>query len=65
MVFKVKFLFSKKAIIIDKIFTTNLAVCKCQIGGEDFVNFFDLLRKKILTDSATTEYMEIGKVPIL
>ena len=34
--------------IIDKIFTTNLAVCKCQIGGEDFVNFFYLLRKKKL-----------------
>ena len=36
----VKFLFSKKATKIDKLFTINLTLCsKCQINGEDFVNF--------------------------
>ena len=35
-----KFMFSKKAIKIDEIFTVDLAICsKCQIDGEDFVNF--------------------------
>ena len=42
----VKFLFSKKATKIDKIFTVDLTLfSKCQIDGEDFVNFFGLLRK--------------------
>ena len=39
-------MFSKQATKIDKIFTVNLTVTKyCQIVGEDFVNFCDLLRK--------------------
>ena len=39
-------MFSKKAKKIDKIFTVDLTVCsKCQINGEDFVNFCGLLRK--------------------
>ena len=41
-----KFMFSKKATIIDEIFAVNLALCsKCQIDGEDFVDFCGLLRK--------------------
>ena len=41
-----KFMFSKKATKIDKIFTVDLTLCsKCQIDGEDFVNFCGLLRK--------------------
>ena len=43
---KLKFMFSKKATKIDKIFTISLTLCsKCQIDGEDFVNFCGLLRK--------------------
>ena len=43
---KLKFMFSKKATKIDEIFTVNLTLCsKCQIDGEDFVNFCGLLRK--------------------
>ena len=42
-------MFSKKATIIDEIFTVNLTVSsKCQIDGEDFVNFCGLLRKNEL-----------------
>ena len=42
----VKFMFSKKATIIEEIFTVDLTVCsKCQIKSEDFVNFCGLLRK--------------------
>ena len=45
-IFLVKFIFSKKATKIDEIFTVDLTLCsKCQIGGEDFVNFCGLLRK--------------------
>ena len=41
-----KFIFSKKATKIDEIFNVDLTLCsKCQIGGEDFVNFCGLLRK--------------------
>ena len=33
-------MFSKKATKIDKILTVDLTLCsKCQIDGEDFVNF--------------------------
>ena len=40
----VKLMFSKKAIY--GIFTVDLTTCsKCQIDGEDFVNFCGLLRK--------------------
>ena len=39
-------MFSKKATKFDKIFTVDLTLCsKCQIDGEDFVNFCGLLRK--------------------
>ena len=42
-------MFSKKATKIDEIFTVDLTLCsKCQIDGEDFVNFFGLLRKRKL-----------------
>ena len=41
-----KFVFSKKATKIDEIFTVDLMLCsKCQIDGEDFVNFCGLLGK--------------------
>ena len=41
-----KFMFSKKATKIDEIFTVDLTLCsKCQINGEDFVNFCGLLKK--------------------
>ena len=37
---------SMKATNIVEIFTNDLTLCgKCQIGGEDFVNFCGLLRK--------------------
>ena len=37
---EVKFIYSEKATKIDKIFTVNLTLCsKCQIDGEDFVNY--------------------------
>ena len=43
----VKFMFSKKATKINKIFTVDLTVTTyCQIDGEDFVNFCGLLRKR-------------------
>ena len=39
-------MFSEKATKIDEIFTVDLTLCsKCQIDGEDFVNFCSLLRK--------------------
>ena len=42
----VKFVFSKKATKIDEIFTLDLTpTTKCQIAGEDFVNFCRLHRK--------------------
>ena len=42
----VKFVFSKKATKIDEVFTFDLTLCsKCQIDGEDFINFYGLLRK--------------------
>jgi hypothetical protein len=41
----VKFMFSKKDTKLDKIFTVDLTLfSKCQIHGEDFVNFCGLLR---------------------
>ena len=43
-------MFSKKTTKIDDIFTVNLTVATyCQIGGEDFVNFWGLLRKRELS----------------
>ena len=45
----IKFIFSKKATKIDEIFTGDVTSCsKCQIDGEDFVNFCGVLRKHIL-----------------
>ena len=42
----VKFIFSKKATKMDKIFTIDLTLySKCQIDGEDFIHFCGLLRK--------------------
>ena len=42
-------MFSKEAIKINKIFIADLTVSTyCQIDGEDFVNFCDLLRKREL-----------------
>ena len=42
----VKFVFSKKATKIDEIFNVDLTLTtKCQIDGEDLVNFCGLLRK--------------------
>ena len=42
----IKFIFSKKAMKIDEIFTVNLTFTTYrQIDGEDFVNFCGLLRK--------------------
>ena len=39
-------MFSKKATKIDEIFTVDFTLySKCQIDGEDFVNFCGLLRK--------------------
>ena len=39
-------MFSKKATKMDEIFTVDLTLCgKCQIYGEDFVNFRGLLIK--------------------
>ena len=39
-------MFSKKTTKFDKIFTVDLILfSKCQINGEDFVNFCGLLRK--------------------
>ena len=44
--YHVKFMFSKKAKQIEEIFTVYLTLCsKCQIFGEDLVNFCGLLRK--------------------
>ena len=40
----IKFMFSKKTTKIDEIFTVDLTLCsKCQIDGEDIVNYCGLL----------------------
>jgi hypothetical protein len=39
-------MFSNKATKIDEIFPVDLTLCsKCQINGEDFINFCGFLRK--------------------
>ena len=44
--YKIKFVFSRKATKIDEIFAVDLTLCsKCQIDSEDFVDFCGLLRK--------------------
>ena len=51
-------MFSKKATKIDEIFTVDLTLCsKRQIDGEDFVNFWGLLRKRELTIWSQTAQM--------
>ena len=45
-------MFSKKATKVEEIFTVDLTKCsKCQINGEDFVNFCGLPRKHSLYKS--------------
>ena len=44
----VKVFFSKKVKKIDKIFTTYLTLTHCQIGSENFVNYYGLLGKQEL-----------------
>ena len=45
----IKLMFSKKTTKIDEIFTVDLTLCsKCQIHGEEFINFCGLLRKNEL-----------------
>ena len=47
-------MFYKKATKIDEIFTVDLTLCsKCQIDGEDFVDFCGLLRKHELHSVAS------------
>jgi hypothetical protein len=42
----IKFMFSKKAIKIDEIFTVDLTLCSNrQINGEDFINFRGFLKR--------------------
>ena len=41
----VKFVFSKKATKIDKIFTVDLTLTTCQVNSEDFINFVAFLEK--------------------
>ena len=54
---QVKFIFSKKATKIDKIFTVDLTLTTyCQIDGEDFVNFCVLLRKHELLSIIGTRF---------
>ena len=49
-----KFMFSKNATKIYEILTIDLTLCsKCQLYGEDFVNFCDLLRKHELYEYKT------------
>ena len=50
-------MFSKKATKFDKIFTVDLTVCskKCQMDGEDFVNFCGLLGKYELYNKSLRE----------
>ena len=50
-------MFSKKATKFNKIFTVDLTVCskKCQMDGEDFVNFCGLLGKYELYNKSLRE----------
>ena len=58
----VKFMFSKKATKINEIFTVDLTLCsKCQIDGEDFVNFCGLfLENTNFTPNFWREYGRFG-----
>ena len=57
-------MFSKKATKIDEIFTIDLTLCsKCQIYGEDFVNFRGLLRRHELYTKKpilNSDYIQTG-----
>ena len=58
---RLKFMFSKKATKIDEVFTVDLILCsKCQIDGEDFVNFCGLLRKHELYKIVLGKYKFYG-----
>ena len=59
LIWLLKFVFSKKATKIDEIFTVDLTVnTYCQIDGEDFVNFCDLLRKREIYISKTINFVQ-------
>ena len=52
-------MFSKKATKIDEIFTVDLTLCsKCQIVGEDFVNFCGFLRKHELYTKVSFKFSQ-------
>ena len=61
--YAVKFMFSKKATKIDKIFTADLTLCStCQIDGEDFINFCGLLRKhELYVPSMVMDVVRLGQ----
>ena len=53
-------MFSKKVTKIEEIFTIYLTLCsKCQIDGEDFVNFCGLLRKHELYASLDQSILKL------
>ena len=53
-------MFSEKATKIEEIFSVDWTVCsKCQMDGEDFVNFCGLLRKHKLYYKKHTLYINI------
>ena len=61
-----KFMFSKKATKIDKIFTIDLTLCsKCQIDSEDFVKFCGLLRKHELFNLQVLHYFNRPVILVL
>ena len=61
--FGIKFVFSKKATKIDKIFTLDLTLTtQCQIDGEDFINFCGLLRKHELYHAMKTVFVGCCKM---
>ena len=60
-----KFMFSKKTTKINEIFTIDLTLCsKCQINGEDFVDFCGLLRKHELYQQRKSRYNEAAHLAL-
>ena len=56
-------MFSNMATKIDEIFTVDLTLCsKCQIDGEDFVNFYGLLGKHELYEIQKRFYKAFGSI---
>ena len=55
-------MFTKKATKVDEIFTVDLTLTACQIGGEDFLNFCGLLRKHDFTSSLLSVYCQSSEV---